>query len=468
MIRYRGIKKYGVLVSLVFLISGCSPHRIAFEKEPNVENSQVFSISSDTQKEETPWWNTFAEPKLNELIEQSFQSNQTLIQALSRVRQAQSLTTQTKSGLYPQLNIAGEASDRWEGSDEQKVNTEIGGFLEWEVDVFNRLSAGVKADKYTEIARREDVKALRLSLSAEIATAYFGAVAANQRIALLNEQVRTDEELLELLQLRLDNGIGTNVEVFQQQSRVAESESLIPPTEADLRLFENRLDVLTGQMPDAQNRVSKERELSIAETLPFVGVPSDLLLNRPDLRAAKAELIAQDAEIAVAIADRLPRITLQGAYIYSDTASFAGPVGTLLGSFVQPLIDWGQRKAEVERNKALYEEELAAFTQLYLEAVEDVENALYQENRQREFIKRLEQRRDLLNKTVEETEARYKQGIDDYLPVLNALQELRSVERDLVSERLTLVLNRINLHRALGGRLTSSMPLQEINEKEQS
>ena len=134
----------------------------------------------------------------------------------------------------------------------------------------------------------------------------------------------------------------------------------------------------------------------------------------------------------------------------------------IMGTFVAPLLDWGQRKAEVERNEAVYQERLAAFTQLYIEAVGDVENALYQENRQRDFLERLDQRRIVLDKTVQETEARYGQGIDDYLPVLNALQELRQVERAIISERLNLIALRISLYSAIGGAITPSTHPEEL------
>ena len=176
-------------------------------------------------------------------------------------------------------------------------------------------------------------------------------------------------------------------------------------------------------------------------------------MHRPDLRAQLRVLQAADADIRAAIADRLPRIMLDGSYLYSDAASYTGPLGTIVGNFVQPLLDWGKRRAAVTENKAIYEEELARFTQTYLEAVRDVENALYQERRQREYLARLEERRDILEETVSETDARYKQGIDDYLPVINALQELREVERRLITEQRALVDYRIDLYRAVGGNI---------------
>ena len=103
------------------------------------------------------------------------------------------------------------------------------------------------------------------------------------------------------------------------------------------------------------------------------------------------------------------------------------------------------------RRKSIYREQLQAFTESYLQAIEAVETTLYQEQKQREFYQRLRERRDILQRALNETEARYKQGIDDYLPVLNALQSLREIERSLIDEQLQLLQLRIQLHLAIGG-----------------
>lgn len=465
----------GVCAFLAFLPSACAVHGIDYNVAPAVESPTRFpalaasseGAQSSAGASNAPWWESFERPVLNDLIENALPENQALAQALARVRQAQAIARKTDADRLPQIDLESSIRDSWQDGEGQESTSAIGGAVQWELDLFDRIGSAAESEHMSALARKAEAEAVRLSLSAQIASAYFGAAAAQARLALLKEQVRIDRELLGLLELRLENGIGTNVEVLQQQGRVADSESFIPPAEADLRVFENRLDVLSGRMPDGIDRVDPNETLTFKDDLPPIGVPVDLLLNRPDLRAAQAELIAADASIASAIADRLPRITLDGSLTYSEMASFNGPIAALTGLFVQPLLDWGRRKAEVERNKALYEERLAAFTQLYLEAVEAIENALYRERRQREFIRRLEARRQILQNTVNETEARYAEGIDDYLPVLSALQELRSVERDLITQRRELVNIRITLHKETGGTIhTPTKPDIQANRKE--
>ncbi|MGB1091736.1 MAG: TolC family protein, partial [Oceanobacter sp.] len=221
-------------------------------------------------------------------------------------------------------------------------------------------------------------------------------------------------------------------------------------------ILENRLDVLLGQVPDGRSRV---RALALKESavpLPIIGVPASLLNNRPDLRVARAELIAADADIGIAIANRLPGLTLSGFGGYSDGSSYNGQLGSLSLDLIQPLLDWGRRKAEVSYNKALYQEQLAAFSLAWLEALAEVEDGLLQEHKQRQHLQLLEQRREVLQETLEESEARFTQGVDNYLPVLNTLTSLRALERNLVDQRLALFNLRIQLYGAIGGVIPST------------
>ncbi|MBT64455.1 MAG: hypothetical protein CML13_14740 [Puniceicoccaceae bacterium] len=304
------------------------------------------------------------------------------------------------------------------------------------------------SDRYSEQARQADAELVALSLSSEVANAYFGSVAAANKLQLLRQQVQLDQDLLDLIQLRHDQGVGTVVDVLQQ-----ESQTLIPLAESELRSFENLLDILVGELPDGNNRIPDAEQLSFDARMPPLGVPADLLVQRPDLRAALADLVAADASIGVAVAERLPQLTLSGSVAEGATSSYEGVLSSLAANFTGPLLDWGRRKAEVERRKSIYQEQLLRFTELFLGAVEEVETTLYQEQKQREFLKRLRHRRDILQRAQEESDARFKQGIDDYLPVLTALQSLREIERDLIDEQLELLQLRIRLHLVTGGRM---------------
>ena len=441
----------------ILLLSGCQSHTINPSPEPLQKAGIAYSMPSPTSTPvDQSWWASFEDAKLDTLIDKALNNSFDIMRSLARLDQADALTRQARAARMPQVDIEANVLRDWADGDTRNRLDTIGGALAWEVDVFNRLGSAALARQAERAARAEDLEAIRLSLSAEVTDAYFDAVEQRSQLALLAKQIDADQDLLELTELRFEAGLTASVDVLQQSSVLAETESLVPPTEALLRLSENRLDVLIGQPPDAVVRVDDNDRFVDIGDLPFTGVPSDLLLNRPDLRALRNELIAADAEIGQAIAERLPRITLEGSFFYGDGSEFSGPAGILLGSIVQPLLDWGARKAEVERSRALYVERLAIFSQAYLQAIEDVENTLYQERKQREFLDRLEHRRQFLERTVEETRDRYTNGLTDFLPVLDSIKELQRIERIIVRQERALLGFRIQLHRALGGRVNET------------
>lgn len=414
-------------------------------------NSHFIAAPNAEKRPQYYWFDSFENPELRLLISAALDQNFSVKQAIARLKQARAVARQSDVQNRPRLDLEATLSRR-NGLDTNSTNRELGVSMQWEVDIFERLGAVSVARNADALARAEDVIALKHNIAAELAQAYYGAVAARDTLNLLNQQVALDLKYLDLLELRFNNGVGTSVEILQQKSQLAESQSLTPVAAAKLQVFEHRLDVLLGNMPDTSSRIGADADLSVVEILPPLGIPSDLLLQRPDLRAAQQQLIASDAGVAVAIAERLPKFSLDGSYFYADNESGSGPISVLTGNLVQPLLNWGQRKAELTRNRALYQEQLYNFSQLYLTAVEEVENAALQERQQRLFVDALEQRKQLLADTVTETEALFSQGINDYLPVLNALQELRRLERSIIDEQLALVNYRIQLHRALGWR----------------
>lgn len=445
-----------ILLAGTAALSACSLHDVNDNPAPLVSPAAGYSQPGGAQMVSGAWYRQFGDAKLNGLIEEALAKNLTVVQALARLDQADAVVTRTRAPLFPQLDGSVDTRKSWQDGDEQEGVTQLGGALDWEVDIFGRIRSAADADEYEARAAADDVGAVRLALTADIAESYFTAIGQHLKLMRLEQQADADTELLELNQLRFDEGLGTQVDVLQQQGQLADTQSLIPPVESNLRVLENSIDVLVGQAPDAADRTTRNDLLPTDSELPAIGVPSDLLLNRPDLRAMKNELIAADADIGAAIADRLPRVTLTGSLLFADGAGFTGPLGSILGSLVAPLIDWGQRRAEVKRNEALYTERLAAFTQAYLEAVAEVENTLYQEDRQREYVARLETRRGVLLQTAEKAQASYNEGLTDYLPVLDAVKDLRAVERSLIDQRVALSLLRVRLYRAIGGQIPST------------
>jgi len=444
------------LLAGVTLLPGCVARPFNTDPAPTIM-AETYNSGGGALAGARPWYESFGDETLNTTIDTALQKNLDIGQALARLDQAQAQQRSTRAGLFPAVNAEASTGKEWERGNGQGSVTQGGLALAWEIDAFGRIRAALASDDYRARAAAADVETVRLALSADIATNYFQSIAQGRVIHLLREQEKLDRQFYDLITLRYNEGVGTRLEQLQQEGQLAQTRSLIPDFESRQRFYENRLDVLLGRPPDGNDIVAEDSTFSLpADPLP-VGVPAELLLNRPDLRALKNELIAADADISRAFAERLPRLTLEGTLIVSDAPGVDNPLTGILAGVMQPILDWGARKAVQDRNEALYRERLLAFSQLYLTAIEDVETTLYQENKQREYIKRLEERRRLLSDTVETSQSVYTQGLSDYLPVLTALQDLRALEREIIIERLELALLRVGLYRALGGAMPQQL-----------
>lgn len=329
--------------------------------------------------------------------------------------------------------------------------------LSWEVDLWGRLRSATYAQREGWASAMHDYEALRLLLSAQVAEAYYQAVEQRLQHDLLQRQRESAQTFLELIELRFLQGNASIVDVLQQRGQLADINAEVPVVESQLRLLENRLDVLLGEVPDGQDRTGDAVvELPAETALPRMAVPLELLQSRPDLKALQRAAVASDFRIASAMAERLPRLTLNGSLVYGETSLVSSVAGSGAASLFQPLIDWGERKAAVMEAESRFRESLLAYSQAYLVAVEEVETALWREARQRDLIAALAQREAILQQTVNETRVRYSLGVTDYLPVLTAIQDLQEVQRDLLRDRRVLVSLRIELFRSTGGATAPS------------
>ena len=368
----------------------------------------------------------------------------------------------------------GSSGDGRGGSDDTRRTTDsyvsqfsTGLSLSWELDFWGRLRSESKARGEELAAVVYDYETLRLLLSSQVADAYYQALEQRLQHDLLMQQLESGRTILDLLELRFLQGAASLVDVLQQRGQLADIEAEIPVVQAQLRLLENRLDVLMGRPPDGNDLTDgPEPSLPPTSTLPPLGVPVDLLQNRPDLKALQRRVVAADYRIASAIAERFPRITLDGSMRYGETPDAATFTAAAAADLLQPLWDWGQRQAAVLEARSSLQEALLSFSQAYLIALEEVETTLWQEFRQRELIDALARREEILQQTVNETRVRYSLGVTDYLPVLTAVQDLQDVQRELLRQRRVQVSLRVQLYRAIGGGVAPRANLPGIQPME--
>lgn len=477
----------------------------------------AFSLYEERTPLPDRWWETFQSEELDRIVEQALEGNLTLEQVYARLVQAEMVAIQAGAPRFPTLDYSGEGSisrrrvDSGEGPDRlevlnqksaawnrlaaagarppedlldalesarsslqaldtlstgtgpsHRVSTErsyrFGLGSSYEVDLWGRVRSQYEAALTDFEAAREDVYTAMLSLSAVVVREWLTAVAQQQAIALVEEQLKLNGTTLELIELRFRNGMATALDVYQQRQIVAETESLLPPLESALRVTFHELAVLLGEQPRTDVGIETANLPEIG-SLPEPGVPVDLLANRPDIRAAGLRLRSADWGVSVARADRLPALRLTGSASYGADEwdlVFDNWAATLAAGVTGPIFDAGRRKAEVERTRAVADERLAAYRERVLVAAKEVENAMFEEVKQLEYIEALERELDAATNAHDQALLRYRKGQNDYLPVLSALSQLQVLQRRLVQAELTRLDLRVQLCAALGGSWMAS------------
>lgn len=323
----------------------------------------------------------------------------------------------------------------------------------YEVDLWGRVKAQQQATLLDFEASSEDVYSAMLSLSGSVTRQWLLYVAYQQELAVALQQLKFNKTTLELMELRFRKGLATALDVYQQRQIVARTESLIPSLESRMHMAQNELNVLLGKYPGIDLDINTET-LPDLGPIPESGLPADLLANRPDVRIAGLRLRSADWRVAAARADRLPSLRLSASASYGADdweLVFDNWMANLAGSLTGPIFDAGRRKAEVLRTRAVVNERLAAYRQTVLRAVNEVENAMFQETKQAEYIEALERQLSAARTSHDQAQERYRKGMNDYLPVLSALSELQVLERSLVQAKLDRMEFRVQLYLALGG-----------------
>jgi len=439
----------------VCAVAGCHVHSVNDKIKPQVTGPKSFAITAQGVEAPNRWWESLGDSKLTALVEKALSNNLGLQQARLRIEQADSIRRQAAADLFPELDADGGPQRRWTDAGTHGDSISAGLTLSWEIDLWRRLTSVRQAAEFDTAAAREDLQAAALLLAGQVAETYLGVVEQKLRQALLTRQIEVGKTLLELIELRFSVGESDIVDVYQQRQQLASTKAQLPLIRARRRVLANRLKILVARSPADSSEPSAD-DLPKLPAGPKTGVPSALLTNRPDLRRLRCEVIAADYRVGQAIAERLPRLTIgldrgyDGTHFRKLTSD--GLFTSLMGDLAGPVVDFGRRKAEVERRRLILRERLLRYSETYLTAIGEVEDALWRERRQQELIKALETELQIARGNLKETRIRFSRAaLTDYLPVLAAVQSLQALERNLLTRRRELVSIRILLYRALGG-----------------
>lgn len=437
-----------VCAPLLFLRCASPPETMA----PPVAPPDTFSAAG-TQPVADRWWTAFDSDALNALVDTATAANFTLRTAWQRLQAAQATADRVAAPLFPALNASGggQVDRSSDGPDGETL--EVGLSSSYEVDVWGRIRSRARAERLRAEATRAEYQTAALTLSAEVVRTWYRLAEARSQVQLVGQQIETNETVLRLLENRLETGQVEGVDVLRQRQLVEATREQRATAETRVEELEHQLAVLVGRSP--QTGVEPRPDsLPDLPSLPETGVPTDLVRQRPDVRRAHALLKAADRELAAAISDQYPRLTLSASA--SSTAGtaedlFQNWAYAFAGNVLAPIFRGGELRAEVDRTAAVKEQRLYEYGQTILTAFREVEDALIREKKQREQIARLEKQVDLAQRSYRQLRVRYLNGASNYLDVLTALDEVQQLRRDLLSAELGLVEDRIALYRALAG-----------------
>jgi len=444
-------------VAIMLVMNGCSPF-VPSRREPEKDLlPPAYSSPSREWAPEQKWWETFNDPQLNDLIEEALGHNFSLRQSWARLRQAQALAARSGAALYPEVDLeAGASTERRQTDATESVeNYSLGLTGSYEIDLWGRIRSERQAARVSAVASREDLNTAAITLSASIVTRWIDIVSQRMQMQLLVQQLNANQTLLELVELRFRKSLASAVDVFQQRQLVEQSRAQLPLVEQAERRLLNELALLLGRTPFSLPQI-QALSLEIPTDPPAAGIPTQLLANRPDIRAAARRLEAADWNVAAARADRLPQISLSAeAAFQADKLSLLMDnwLTRLAANMTAPLFDGRRRVSEVRRLQAVVVENLAAYRQTVLTAMREVEDALVDEAKLREHLKGLQAQLEAAQNALNQARRRYRNGLSDYLPVLTQLLTVQELERSRIQRRADLLTARVNLYRSLGGTI---------------
>jgi len=460
-----------------------------FQEGTADEATAPLSAPAGTSRDISAWWRQFNDPELARLIERALSGNLDLQTAASRVRQAREQVVIAGAAELPSLSASaigvnvhsnsnplgglfgpppasaaqGGAGAAPPANSSTNIKLYSLGFdASWEIDIFGGTRRAIEAQEASAESSLWQLRDAEVTLTAEVATDYLSLRAAQARIALIQSELSAQKNLFALIHARRQTGFVTQLDVNQQQTLLSSTQAEIPQLDATIRTMSHALGVLLGKEPE-----SLTAELSASGALPGlppslpVGLPSELLRRRPDIRDAERKLAAATANVGVAVADLYPKFNLLGL------ASFAGShlsglvsgnhFGTIaLGQISWPIFEGGKIRANISASEEGRLQAYLAYRKAVLTALAEVEDALARYTTDQQRLLAIQDAANAATSSVAISEAEYRVGLTPFVNVLNAQTSSLSTKDQLVQTQAALTTDLASLFKALGGGWSTS------------
>ncbi|MDU8602949.1 TolC family protein [Pseudomonas syringae] len=429
-----------------------APAKLASAAQGNYDRSKVDRV----------WWQQFEDPTLNKLVARSLDGNRDLRVAFARLKSARAIRDDVANDVMPVVTSRASSDigkGQQPGITERRVNSErydLGLDMAWEVDLFGRVQRQLEASDADQDAAEANLYQLQVTLIAEVVDAYGQLRGAQLREAIARDNLKNQQSSQDVTTQLRDAGVGNELDVVRAEARLAAVEATVPQLQAEQARQRNRIATLLGERPENLSvDLSPSKLPAIAKALP-IGDPTQVLRNRPDIRAAERQLAASTARIGVATADLFPRVSLSGFLGFtagrgSQIGSSAARAWSLGPSITWAAFDLGSVRAQIRSADADAEGALANYEQQVLLALEESENAFSDYDKRQQRLVSLMRQSDASRSAARLASVQYREGTADFLVLLDAERERLAAEDAQAQAEIELYRGIVAIYKALGG-----------------
>ena len=457
-----------VFVAAALLLGGCAAVGPDYKK-PETKMPGAWELASGpglkpSDADIRQWWRVFDDPLLVRLIDEAGKNNYDLKVALAKIREYRAQIGVARGGLLPSLDASGSVVNQ---RTSENAGSTVGGITDsmyttgldasWEIDLFGGIRRKIEAAYGDYQATQEERNDTMISLYASLAQAYYTLRSAQAQIVAVNDNIKSQRDVLKLTQTLYENGLTTGLDVAQGEYLLASSEAQLPPLRDTVNQSINNIALLVGQKPGylmTELRINQPVPDPPAEVA--VGVPADLLRRRPDIRKAERQVAAATARIGQATAQLYPSFSITGALGLSaidsnklfNASSHYFSIGP---GFTWNIFAGGAIRAQIKVQDYQMEQALYTYQKSILTAMNDVENAFSAYTNQKDTVAALDRTVKAAQKAFKLSLELYRQGLSNFQNVLDAQKTLFDYDTQLALAKGNTINYLISLYKALGG-----------------
>lgn len=451
------MRKYIFIIGVMFFLSSCKVGKEYARMDFDMPENYSEYLADTTCFADMKWWDVYADTNLQNLINSTLENNKDMKIAISKVKEMATKKQIDFANYFPQINGTAYAQNEGlkYGGDSYKNDFEFGikANIAWELDLWGNIRWANERSMAEYISTIEGQRALMMSLVAEVAENYFDLIALDNELRIVKQTLIAREEGVKLAKIRFEGGLTSETSYQQAQLEYAITAAMIPDLEKKIAIKENEILKLAGTYPVKVQRVGIQNNLTLPDSIPL-GLPSELLERRPDVKMAEHKLIAANAAVGLSYTNMFPRIVLNPVVGF-ETDEFAtmlsSPMFFIGANLMSPLFNMNKNRNKYKAQQYAYEQECYRYEKVVISAFYDVMNAMVEFNK----IKEIYQTRLMVEQsakvTMELAQLQYINGVIGYLDVLDAQRNYFNAQISLSNAYHDKQVTMVKLYKALGG-----------------